>query len=138
MLSDQQKRFVSEFSRYVLVGGASFILDTALLELCMRILPEHKAKLFIAAAVGFTAGLIFNYILSLVFVFKERKDGQGKSAKDVVIFFAVGVIGLLLTEAGMALGVNVLHFNYLLVKVFVAGAVLIWNYGARKILIFRS
>jgi len=56
-----------------------------------------------------------------------------------VVFAVIGVIGLLLTEAGMEFGVRwVGQSYYMVVKIFVAGVVLIWNYVARKILIFKD
>jgi len=53
------------------------------------------------------------------------------------LFAVIGVIGLILTEAGMYAGYQVLHVHYLIVKIFVAAIVLVWNYAARKVLIFR-
>ena len=54
------------------------------------------------------------------------------------MFAVIGAIGLLLTEGGMFLGYQLLHINYMIVKLFVAAFVLLWNYGARKILIFKD
>jgi hypothetical protein len=38
----------------------------------------------------------------------------------------------------MYLGVGILSINYLITKVFVAAVVLIWNYGARKVFVYRT
>lgn len=49
----------------------------------------------------------------------------------------IGIMGLFLTEAGMYAGVELFNMNYLLTKIIVAVLVLLWNYIARKVLIFR-
>lgn len=129
-----------EFVRYLVVGGLSFVVDFATLFICQQyVFPENSPEtLYLSTAIGFITGLIVNYILSLVFVFTDEKQAtKGRDFKSFFIFAMIGVIGLLLTELGMHLGVNVLNFNYLFIKCIVTGFVLIWNYGARKIIIFK-
>ena len=93
---------------------------------------------YIATALGFISGLVFNYIFSLVFVFKSAKEqNKGKTVGAFIAFALIGMIGLALTEGGMYLGYNMMRINYLVVKVFVAAVVLVWNYAGRKILIFK-
>jgi putative flippase GtrA len=88
---------------------------------------------------GFFAGSAVNYILSVRFVFlSAKKAGLGKSTKDIVIFILIGAVGLLLNEAGMYIGTDVLGIYYMFVKVFVVAAVMLWNYGARKLLVFNA
>ena len=135
---DDLKDLFWEFFRYLIVGGSATIIDFGVLFICQEFVFHYVSGigLYISTALGFTAGLIFNYIFSLVFVFRKQKE-KGKGFKPFLIFLFVGIVGLILTELGMWLGVTVLHFNYLLVKVFVTGAVLFWNYLGRKILIFE-
>jgi putative flippase GtrA len=131
---------VSEFIRYLLVGGSAFLVDFCILVLFNRVLlPESLPyRLYIATAIGFIAGLVFNYIFSILFVFRSAKNGnKGRSSAAFLIFSVIGVIGLGLTEFGMYLGVNVLYLNYMLAKIVVTCIVLLWNYLGRKILIFK-
>lgn len=135
-----KKVIFTEFIRYIFVGGAAFIID-------MMTLYFFKTKVFfelgnmgiyISTALGFLAGLIFNYIFSLIFVFKSAKEEKkGRNIFSFLLFSLIGVIGLFLTEAGMYAGVDLFNINYLLTKIVVTTIVLIWNYVARKILIFR-
>jgi putative flippase GtrA len=98
-----------------------------------------KAGILISTALGFITGLIYNYILSLIFVFKKASDKvKGKQLKSFIIFSIIGIIGLGLTEVGMYLGIITFGSQYyLIVKLFVAAVVLFWNYIARKIFIFQ-
>lgn len=129
-----------EFFRYLIVGGSSFIVDSGTLYVFkMFILPNWNGLgVLIATAIGFITGLVFNYILSLYFVFtSEAQQKKGRTVKDFIIFAVIGIIGLILTELGMHLGANVLKFNFMLVKIVVAAIVLFWNYIARKVIIFK-
>jgi putative flippase GtrA len=145
---------VKEFGRYLIVGGASFLVDWGTLFLTYNYVFSGMAgrqvtagtlvlgswQLILATAAGFILGLIFNYIFSLLWVFQSaRQQNKGKTVGAFVIFAVIGIIGLLLTEVGMEFGVRwVGQSYYMVVKIFVAGVVLIWNYVARKILIFKD
>lgn len=135
------KRLIKEFLRYLVVGGTAFLVDYATLYLLSHFVFQSMGDVgvYLATAIGFIAGLTYNYILSLIWVFqgaKERK--QGKSVGGFALFALIGIIGLLLTEGGMYVGFQLLQIHYMIVKLFVAAIVLLWNYGARKLLIFRD
>jgi putative flippase GtrA len=132
---------LAEFFRYVLVGGSAFVVDIGILYAAKTYIfyGLGAAGILIAAACGFIAGLIFNYIFSITFVFKETNDNVRKhKVRSFIIFTIIGVAGLGLTEFLMYAGISVFGQRlYLAVKVVTAGIVLIWNYGARKLLIFK-
>ena len=53
----------------------------------------------------------------------------------------MGAVGFGLTELGMWAGVKIVGSDglwYVLVKCFVAGVVMIWNYVGRKIFVYRG
>lgn len=139
---DKEKyiKLFKEFIRYVIVGGISFLADTGTLTLFEEFIFTQKegAGLFISTAAGFIVGLIVNYILSLIFVFKSSENERsGKDVKSFIVFTIVGIIGLGLTEIGMYVGVTLLSLHYIFTKIIVAAIVLVWNYAGRKILIFK-
>ena len=131
---------IKEFMRYVIVGGISFLADFGTLTLFEELIFKQQTdwQIFISTAAGFIVGLVINYILSLIFVFRTKDNkNSGKSVGDFLIFTLVGIIGLGITEGLMHLGVNVLGFHYMITKIVTAGIVLVWNYLGRKILIFN-
>ncbi len=133
------KQLFWEFFRYLLVGGLAFVIDSGVLALFRELVLNGgtPTELFICTALGFIAGLITNYVLSLLFVFKKSENkGNGKSVGAFLIFALVGIIGLGLTELGMYVGVYVFGWHYILTKILVAGAVMVWNYAGRKIFVF--
>lgn len=131
---------IKEFIRYALVGGISFLADFGTLTLFEELIFGQTTdwKIFISTAVGFIVGLVVNYILSLIFVFRAQDNkNSGRSVGDFLIFALVGIIGLGITEGFMHLGVNVIGVHYMIIKIVAAGIVLVWNYLGRKILIFN-
>lgn len=135
------ERLIKEFLRYLVVGGTAFLVDYATLYLLSHFVFQSMGDVgvYLATAIGFIAGLTYNYILSLIWVFQGAKERQqGKSVGGFALFALIGIIGLLLTEGGMYIGFQLLQIHYMIVKLFVAAIVLLWNYGARKLLIFRD
>jgi putative flippase GtrA len=136
----KNSNILKEFIRYLIVGGTAFIVDFTLLYLFKTYVFYNMevTGVYISTALGFIGGLIYNYVLSLLYVFESAKKNQkGKDIRSFIVFTIIGVVGLLLTELGMYVGIELFAVNYLIVKVFVAGVVLIWNYSIRKILIFN-
>lgn len=129
---------VAEFARYIAVGGAAFVADLAVLVAAREsFLKPHAWGVYVAAVIGFMAGLAVNYVLSIKYCFIAAKVGKGRTLGAFIIFAVICILGLLWTEIGMWLGVGVLEQNYILVKVVVSGIVLVWNYTAKKFLVFR-
>ena len=134
-----KKTIFKEFIRYAFIGGIAFLVDVSILYFFKTkvFLTLGDMGIYISTALGFLAGLIFNYIFSLIFVFESAKEQKkGRNMFSFFLFSLIGLIGLVLTEAGMYAGVDFLNINYLITKIIVAIIVLIWNYVARKILIF--
>ena len=135
----RNRGIISEFIRYVFVGGISFLADFfALYVFHELIIPDMPYSLYISVVIGFLVGVVVNYILSLKFVFISVKETSlGKGTRDKVLFVIIGLIGLALNEVGMFTGTELLYIDYRIVKVIVAGIVMVWNYIARKLLIFN-
>ena len=133
-------KLIFEFLRYCIVGGIAFLADFGTLVLVQECFLKHLAcGVYIATVFGFIVGLVVNYLLSLWFVFTQKKDrGKGRSVGAFLVFGIIGLLGLVWTELGMWVGIELLNWHYMIVKVLVTGAVLIWNYLGRKLLIFNS
>lgn len=119
-----------QFFRYVFVGGAAFVVDAAVLWLC-----SLKMNYLLATAIAFAAGLIANYLLSKWLVFTRRK---GRAAMEFLAYGVIGVIGLGITEGLMYLLTGVIGLHLLISKIIAAAIVLVWNFAARKILLYRE
>lgn len=118
--------------RYLLVGGAAFGVDFGLLWMLtgcgLHYLP--------AAACSFAAGLTVNYLLSVAWVFRDRVL-RSRTA-EFAGFAAIGVAGLGLNEAILWGATEVAGLHYLISKIIAAAVVFLWNFAARKYLLFHE
>ncbi|MBE6596829.1 MAG: GtrA family protein [Ruminococcaceae bacterium] len=143
--ASSKKSLIFEFLRYAVVGGISALIDMGVLWLFTEFVFDGKNTGFpltCSVTAGFVAGLIVNYLLSslVVFTTHEQKN-KSKSLKAFLIYAAVGVIGYLLTQGLMHLGMIFVSKDgiwYLVLNMFVKGVVLIWNYLGRKIFVYHG
>lgn len=121
-----------QFIRYCFVGGVAFIVDW----LVMILLAETLLHYLIATAFGFVAGLVTNYTLSKKMVFKKDSNKCGKVG-EFTVYAIIGVMGLGLTELLMYLFTDKLAVHYIISKIIVAAIVLVWNFFARKLILYK-
>lgn len=140
-----EKNNIFEFIRYIFVGGISALVDMGVLYIMTEFAFDGKKDgiaLTLSVAAGFVFGLIVNYLFSQLFVFtsKEQRE-KGKKASAFFIYAVVGLIGFVLTELLMHIGMLFVSHEglwYILLNCFVKGVVLIWNYVGRKIFVYRG
>ena len=121
-----------EFGRYIFVGAFAFACDASTLYVLTEFLRVHY---LISAAAGFGLGLIVNYLLSRSWVFARRT--LTNAPMELAIFSAIGIAGLGLNEAILWTFSEKLGIHYLFAKGVSGGVVLMWNFGARKVALFR-
>lgn len=151
-MSSKKNDIVKEFLRYALVGGIAFLVDFGVFTLLRETVYSGRADnaaVLVSTAAGFVFGLAVNYFLSMSIVFrKESQQKKGRTASAVLIFVAVGVVGLGLTELLQWLGEAYLlklslfeslgKLGKYAVRFAVTGIVLVWNYVGRKIFVFKG
>ena len=142
----KNRKLIFEFLRYVVVGGISAVIDMGvnfvMLFYVLGGTKDDKGLVAISVAAGFAVGLLVNFILSNIFVFKEKDQREkGKTISAFLIYALVGVIGFALTELltiGGTLIIGEGGIWYLILTCFVKGIVLVWNYVGRKIFVYRG
>jgi len=122
-----------QFARYLVVGGLAFAIDFGSLYLLTEFAGLHY---LISAAVAFLLGLLANYCLSRIWVFARRT--MDNSAVEFAVFAVIGVVGLGLNEGIIWFGREKIHLHYLVAKIISAMIVLMWNFGARRSLLFSG
>lgn len=120
--------------RYLVSGGTAFLIDAGLLTLLTELLGREHLLLW--TAIAFAAGLLITYLFSILWVFDNRSL-KSRTA-EVTIFVAIGIIGLGLTELLMWIFADKAGLHYLLSKIITTVIVFVWNFAAKKLLLFRS
>lgn len=120
----------AEFVRYFICSALALAVDFGLFVALVAAGTGYAA----AAAIGFVAGLGVAYVLSVRFVFKERALRDARA--EFVLFAAIGVVGLALTELLLWLLIGRWHWTPAPAKLITAGLVFCSNFGLRKALLF--
>ncbi|MBR1736240.1 MAG: GtrA family protein [Firmicutes bacterium] len=141
-----------KFFRYAFVGGIAFVADYLGFALTSLLLGDgdtakemfsvlgkafYEEDVFVAVAttVGFMVGLTVNFILSKKFVFTEQANVKS-GALEFAAYTVIGIIGYFLNIVLMLAFIK--YVNKYLSKIIVAAIVLIYNYMARKILLYSD
>lgn len=124
---------IHELMCYILAGGVSFLLDFFLLYIFTAF---FNFPYWISAAFGFTAGLVLNYLLSVHFIFTDHI--LNNRSAEFSVFALIGIIGLGFNEFFIWFFTAVCNNYYLISKIYTAVIVFFWNFGGRKLLLFRK
>lgn len=122
-----------ESVKYFLVSAAALALDYGLL---IGLTEFAGLNYLVSAAIGFTAGLVLNYILSVRFVFRERRLESRRL--EILGFALIGMTALLLNEVLMMALVEQAGLGYALAKIPATGIGFVFNFGMRRIFLFTK
>ena len=108
--------------KYLLVGGASALIDWALFAAAFYALGLHH---LVSGGLSFLLAVGVNYWLSVRFVF-----GTGKRARNERIFllYLVSAIGLGFNLSILEVCISYLDLNAMIAKIVATGMVLGWNF----------
>ncbi len=123
---------ILQMFRYVFVGGTAFVVDAG----ALWGLTRMGVNAYLAAAIAFAIGLVTNFLLSKTLVF-TKENARVKGFAEFLSYAIIGVIGLGLTELLLFIGLEWLRIHVLAAKVIAAALVLVWNFAARKLLLYR-
>ncbi len=118
---------IRQLIRFGIVGVIATIVDFGVLVGLKELL---HVDILLAAAIAFCVSVIVNYILSMTFVFKSKKQSK---IKEFVLFFVLSAGGLVLNEIILWAGVTFTAWHYLFIKILATALVLIYNFITRKL-----
>jgi len=127
------RRVIVDLMKYGFASAAALAVDFAALLFFYRALGDNQ---LVAAAMGFLSGLALVYALSVRHVFRDRRRLAAK--QEIVGFLITGLAGLALTEGLMRLLVDGAGFPVALSKIPTAGVVFLFNFTARRALLFSA
>ena len=123
-------KIFKQLFRFGIVGFTAFLIDAGLLFILTEFCHIHY---LISSIISFVVSLVYNYILSIFWVFDVQKK---QTYKEVLLFIILSIIGLGLNQLIMYLGVDLLHIYYMFCKVLATIIVMTYNFITRKI--FRT
>ena len=132
LLREQTDNVWIQLSRYFFVGGTAFVVDFGLLHALTEYAGLHYT---LSATVAFLAGLTVNYLISVHWVFSQRRL-RSRTA-EFLVFGIIGVVGLALNVLIIWTLTEFAGFHYLASKIVATAIVFAWNFTARKYILFN-
>ncbi|MDE7091729.1 MAG: GtrA family protein [Bacteroidales bacterium] len=131
LLRRRDGALLGQLLRYVLSGGLAFCIDFGL----MVVLREWgDVREAVAASVGNFVGLVITYILSVVWIFDRRRFSN--VYLEFGLFFLIGLSGTALTYLLMRFLADGCGLYYMIAKLVTVAMVTLWNFVAKKLLLF--
>ena len=125
------KIVIQEALRYTAVSACALFVDITIL----FILVHYFSWWYLGAATAsFLAGLLVGYALSVTLVFKYRRLRDQRL--EFASFAAIGAVGVVINAAAISFAVKYLGLHYLVAKCGAAGFTFVWNFVARRQLLF--
>ena len=116
---------LSQFSRFVLVGGFSTALQYLILVLLVQTAGVDPV---VASSAGYVLSALANYDLNYRLTFRSRVPYLGGLFRYTLVM----TTGFLLNGAIMAAGTKFLGLHYLLAQIAATIVVLFWNFFAHR------
>ena len=117
--------------RYFGASALALLLDLATLSALVRLADVHY---LIAAPAGFALGLGLIYLLSVRWVFAERRLADAKV--EFALFGLIGLAGMGINELVIYAGVEQFALSPEQAKIPSAALVFCFNFASRKLLLF--
>lgn len=135
------KKDIRQFLSYIVVGGSATIVEWTLFWYFVYPLKWNQN---IGLAVAYVISTLVNMLLGRLLTFRHaRVVGSGKSralnaAKETALIYLVSTIGCVLNILFLDLFTDVFRMNAMVSKILVTGMMLLVNYLARKLGIYRD
>ena len=122
-----------QFFRYAFVGGWATVMDWGVLFILTEWMKLHY---LLSGIIAFFVGLTVNFLLSKKFVFSGEKQ-EHSTSKEFIVYAVIGAAGLVMTEIIMYILTDKLKFYFMIPKVIATAVVFVWNFAARKVVLYR-
>lgn len=123
-----------EMILYLFFGGCTTLVNIVSYYICSQI----GIGTAISTVIAWVLSVLFAYITNRTFVFASKAHGISAVLKETANFFLCRLATGLLDLAIMVIFVDLLHFNGMVIKILSNIIVIILNYVASKLLIFKE
>lgn len=140
------KNLLNQIIKFGIVGLFCFLIDFGITTGFTNFLGIHY---LISKFLGFVVSAVVNYLLSIKFVFTQKKEMDKK--KEFTVFLILSAFGLLINEIVMYLCIDgiyahsgqlqelVSHANMVaLSSILATGIVMVYNFISRKLFLERK
>lgn len=123
-----------EIILYLFFGGCTTLVNIVAYYICSRI----GFGTAISTIIAWVLSVLFAYFTNREYVFKSKAVGIVPIFKETASFFVCRLATGLLDLAIMVVFVDFLHFNDMIIKILSNIIVIVINFVASKLLIFKN
>lgn len=128
-----KKSLLQQIIRFGFVGGSAFLIDYGIMILLTEVFGVNY---LISSGISFSVSVIFNYVMSIFWVFDVDKEKSGVT--NFVIFLVLSIIGLGINQLIMWLMVDKAGVFYMISKIVATAVVMVYNFITRKIFLEKK
>jgi len=128
---NKNRQWIIEFVKYGITAGIATLCDWGSYYIFY---DKLKINYLIAACFSFVIWFTVNYILSVIFVFKESKY---KRSKEFFLVLVTSLIGLGINMICLYILVDLFFFIPIIAKMIATAVCMIWNFIMRKLFVFK-
>ncbi len=121
-----------EVISYLFFGACTTLCNIVVFYVTYELL---HLDLLVANTLAWFLSVLFAYITNRIFVFKSKEKNI---AKEIVAFFFARILSLGVDSLIMFVGIDILKFSSLVVKIVANIVVVLFNYIFSKLFIFKK
>ncbi|MBR3362474.1 MAG: GtrA family protein [Bacilli bacterium] len=121
------KNMVNQIVKFLIVGGIATFLDYFIFYVSCNLLNIYP---LLSNFLSFSISVIYNYLASVKWVFDV--DGSKDKNQLFLKFMFFSIIGFLLTEIIIYIGIELVNMNEMMIKFIASLIVMIFNFVTRK------
>lgn len=124
-----------EAFNYILFGGLTTLINIISYYICVNAFQiDYK----VSTTIAWVLSVLFAYVTNKLFVFKSKATGFQAICKELFLFFFFRILSFFLDLGAMILLVGFLLWNDMFAKILTNVIVIIFNYIASKLFIFKK
>ena len=126
---------INEKFLYLFFGGLTTLVNIVAYKICSSLFSLNYIT---ASIIAWIFAVLFAYLTNKYFVFKSKNNNSVNNIKEIMSFFMFRVFSLFIDLFTMYLLVGIVKINDLYAKVIANILVVVINYFASKLIIFKD
>lgn len=120
---------------YLVIGVLTTVVNYAVFAVLIIMIPGSE---IISNTIAWIAAVAASFFPNKLFIFRSFSMNSGVISKEFISFVSSRIATLLIEAAGLYIFCDMMHFNGLVVKLFLAVIVVILNFVFSKLFVFKG
>ena len=126
-MKKNRSNLFSQIIKFLFVGGSAFVVDYLIYWVLVDVAGINY---LIANPISFSVSVIYNYVLSVNWVFDV--SAENKKTTEFAVFILLSIVGLGINQLINWFCVDVVSIHYMVSKIIATAVVMVFNFITRK------